>query len=143
MPPSSPAVEQYLAELSADRRAAIEAVRETVLANLPAGMEETVAWGMITYQISLERSGPTYNGKPLMYAAIANQKQHMALYLTNVYADPDELERFRERYLATGKRLDMGKSCVRFRTLDDLPLDVVGETLGATSVEDFLAQVQR
>lgn len=143
MPPSSPAVEQYLAELSADRRAAIEAVRETVLANLPAGMEETVAWGMITYQIPLERSGPTYNGKPLMYAAIANQKQHMALYLTNVYADPDELERFRERYLATGKRLDMGKSCVRFRTLDDLPLDVVGETLGATSVEDFLAQVQR
>lgn len=139
MPPTSPAVDQYLADLPDDRREAVEAVRQVILANLPEGMEEAVEWGMLAYQIPLERSGPTYNGKPLMYAAIANQKRHMAVYLTNVYADPEQLDHFRERYLATGKRLDMGKSCVRFRTLDDLPLDVVGETIAATTVEEFLA----
>jgi hypothetical protein len=129
--------------LPPDRRTAIEAVRRTILDNLPEGMEETVAWGMLTYQIPLERSGPTYNGKPLMYAALANQKRHMAVYLTNVYADPSQLERFRERYLATGKRLDMGKSCVRFRSLDDLPLDVIGDTIAATTLEQFLASATR
>jgi uncharacterized protein YdhG (YjbR/CyaY superfamily) len=137
------AVEQYLNGLPPDRRTAIEAVRRTILDNLPEGMEETVAWGMLTYQIPLERSGPTYNGKPLMYAALANQKRHMAVYLTNVYADPSQLERFRERYLATGKRLDMGKSCVRFRSLDDLPLDVIGDTIAATTLEQFLASATR
>jgi uncharacterized protein YdhG (YjbR/CyaY superfamily) len=136
-------VEGYLAGLPQDRRAAIEAVRATILAHLPAGMEEAVEWGMLTYQVPLERSGPTYNGKPLMYAALANQKRHMAVYLTSVYADADELERFRERYLESGKRLDMGKSCVRFRTLDDLPLDVLGDTIGSTTVDEFLARVQR
>lgn len=137
------AVEQYLAALPGDRRDAIEAVRRTILEHLPEGIEEAVEWGMLTYQVPLERSGPTYNGKPLMYAALANQKRHMAVYLTSVYADPEQLERFRERYRETGKRLDMGKSCVRFRTLDDLPLDVLGETIGATTVDEFLAAAQR
>lgn len=138
MPTKQTTVEQYLEALPADRREDIEAVRRTILANLPEGMEEAVEGGMLTYQVPLERSGPTYNGKPLMYAALANQKRHMAVYLTNVYADPEQLERFRERYLATGKRLDMGKSCVRFRTLDDLPVDVIGETIRATTTDEFL-----
>ncbi len=136
-------VKEYLDGLPDDRRRALETVRATILDNLPEGMEEAFAWGMITYQIPLERSGPTYNGKPLMYAALTDQKHHMALYLTTVYADPHQLERFRERYLATGKRLDMGKSCVRFRSLEDLPLDVVGETIGAATVDSFLAQMRR
>jgi uncharacterized protein YdhG (YjbR/CyaY superfamily) len=143
MPPSSSAVERYLAELPDDRRAAVETVRKTILDNLPRGMEEAVEWGMLTYQVPLDRSGPTYNGKPLMYAALANQKRHMALYLTSVYADPAELERFRARYLATGKRLDMGKSCVRFRRIEDLPLNVVADTIAANTVEGFLARASR
>jgi uncharacterized protein YdhG (YjbR/CyaY superfamily) len=132
-------VAQYLAELPDDRREAIATVRATILANLPDGMEDAVEWGMLTYQVPMERSGPTYNGKPLMYAALASHKRHMALYLTDVYIDEARLERYR----STGKRLDMGKSCVRFRSLDDLPLDLVGETIRATTVDDFLARAAR
>ena len=94
---------------------------------------------MISYDIPLDRYPDTYNGKPLMYAALASQKRHCALYLTNVSADPARLEWFMERYRATGKRLDMGKSCVRFRTLDDLPLDLVAEVIAGTSVDEYLA----
>jgi uncharacterized protein YdhG (YjbR/CyaY superfamily) len=137
------AVEQYLAAVPDERRPTLEAVRQTILDNLPEGMEETLAWGMITYQIPMERSGATYNGKPLMYAALANQKGHMAVYLTSVYADPDRLDRFRAQYLASGKPLDMGKSCVRFRSLDDLPLDLLAETIAATSVDQFVALASR
>ncbi|MGI9584813.1 MAG: DUF1801 domain-containing protein, partial [Acidimicrobiia bacterium] len=75
-------VDQYLAELPDDRRAAIETVRDTILANLPDGYEEAMNWGMITYQVPLATYPDTYNGKPLMYAALASQKHHMAVYLT-------------------------------------------------------------
>jgi uncharacterized protein YdhG (YjbR/CyaY superfamily) len=131
-------VAEYLAALPGDRRESLETVRKAIMANLPLGMEEVVEWGMITYQVPLDRSGPTCNGKPLMYAALANEKRHMAVYLTNVYADPNRLERFRERYLSTGKRLDMDKSCVRFRRLADLPVDLIGETIGAMTTDEFL-----
>ena len=132
-------VAEYLADLDPDRRAIIGAVRDVVLANLPVGYVEEIAWGMISYDIPLDRYPDTYNGKPLMYAALASQKRHCALYLTNVSGDPARRERFAERYRATGKRLDMGKSCVRFRTLDDLPLDLVAEVIAGTSVDEYLA----
>lgn len=139
----STTVDDYLAALPDDRREALEEVRDVVLANLPDGYEEAMNWGMITYQVPLAIEPDTYNGQPLMYAALASQKHHMALYLTSVYADDDEAASFREAYLATGKRLDMGKSCVRFKRLDDLPLDLIGETIAATPVEDFLATMAR
>ncbi len=131
-------VDEYLAALPADRRETIELVRDVVVAALPTGYEEEMAWGMISYDVPLARHADTYNGKPLMYAALAAQQRYCSLYLSAVYADADALERFRTAYLATGKRLDMGKSCVRFRTLDDLPLDLVAETIAATSVDDFV-----
>ena len=125
-------VEEYLSDLSDDRRDAISTVRNVVLDNLPEGYEEMMLFGMISYVVPLSVVPDTYNKQPLMYAALASQKRHMALYLTNVYGDESLENWFRERYLATGKRLDMGKSCVRFRKLDDLPLDLVGETIGRT-----------
>ena len=131
-------VEEYLQELSPDRREGIQAVRQVVLDNLPPGYVETMNWGMITYEIPLDRYPTTYNKQPLMYAALASQKRHMAVYLTNVYADGSVESWFRERYLATGKRLDMGKSCVRFRKLDDLPLELVGEAIARTPVAEFV-----
>ena len=131
-------VEDYLSELDDSRRDAISAVRNVVLENLPDGYEEMMLFGMITYAIPLTTFSDTYNKQPLMYAALASQKRHMALYLTNVYGDESVETWFRERYLATGKRLDMGKSCVRFRKLDDLPLDLVGETIARTPVAEFL-----
>ena len=125
-----------------DRRQAIETVRRQILANLPEGYEEAMNWGMITYQVPLETFPDTYNGKPLMYAALANQKNHMAVYLTAVYAREESREAFLDAYRATGKRLDMGKSCVRFRKLDDLPLDLIGETIGHTGVETFVTEIE-
>lgn len=131
-------VDDYFDELSDERREAISAVRDVVLENLPEGYEEMMQFGMITYAIPLSTFPDTYNKQPLMYAALASQKRHMALYLTNVYGDGSLEEWFRERYKATGKRLDMGKSCVRFRKLDDLPLDLVGETIAMTPIDEFL-----
>ena len=136
-------VEDYLAELDDDRRAALTTVRQVVLDNLPPGYEEAMNWGMITYQVPLATYPDTYNGQPLMYAALASQKNHMALYLTSVYASPGDAETFELEYRATGKRFDMGKSCVRFRKLDDLPLDLIGQTIAATPVDEFIQMVER
>ena len=132
-------VDEYLAQLPDDRRAALETVRATILDNLPAGYEEVMNWGMITYQVPLEVYPDTYNGKPLMYAALASQKNHMAVYLTSVYSMPGLLEQFQTEYAATGKRMDMGKSCVRFRRLDDLPLELIGDSIGSVSMDEFVS----
>ena len=130
--------EEYLAELDDDRREQLSTVRNVVLENLPEGYEEMMLFGMITYAVPLATYPKTYNKQPLMYAALASQKRHMAVYLTNVYGDGSVESWFRERYLATGKRLDMGKSCVRFRKLDDLPLELVGEAIAITPVDEFI-----
>ncbi len=136
-------VDAYLAELPAERRAAIATVRDEILTNLPAGYEEAMNWGMITYQVPLTTYPDTYNGKPLMYAALASQKNHMAVYLTAVYADEGTRDGFLDSYRATGKRLDMGKSCVRFRSLDDLPVELIGEAIGSCDLDSFIAMNER
>ena len=136
-------VAQYLAELPADRRAAIEAVRQTILANLPEGYEEAMNWGMITYQVPFDRYPNTYNGQPLAYVALASQKNYMAVYLTGIYADDETRQAFEAAYRATGKRFDVGKSCVRFRKLDDLPLSLIGESVARFGVDDFIAQAEK
>jgi hypothetical protein len=135
-------VDEYLAELPDDRRDAISAVRDVILANLPDGYEETMRWGMISYEIPLARYPSTYNGEPLSYAALASQKRHMAVYLNGIYADGDEAKWFTDAYEATGKKLDMGKSCVRFKRLDDLPLELVGAAIARTSVDDYVARYE-
>ena len=136
-------VDEYLDELDDTRSEALSTVRSVVLENLPDGYEEMMLFGMITYAVPLSVVPDTYNGQPLRYAALASQKRHMALYLTNVYGDESVENWFRERYLATGKRLDMGKSCVRFRKLDDLPLELVGEAIGRTPIEEFVEVYRR
>jgi len=135
-------VADYLAELTPDRRAAIEAVRREILANLPDGYEEAMNWGMITYQVPLETHPDTYNGKPLMYAGLASQKNHMAVYLIAMYAEEVTREAFLAAYRATGKKLDVGKSCVRFKKLEDLPLELISETISAVSVETFVTETE-
>ncbi len=131
-------VEEYLADLPDERRDAIAEVREVILANLPDGYEETMNWGMICYEIPLERCPDTSNGKPLMYAALASQKNYMAVYLTGLFVKDGAADRFVERYRASGKKLDMGKSCVRFKTIDQLPLDLLAETIADTSVDELI-----
>ena len=136
-------VDEYLASLPEDRRSAVSAVRDVIRSNLPDGFEEGMQYGMIGYYIPLERYPDTYNGQPLGVAALASQKNHMAMYLSGIYADDAEAAWFKERWRSTGKKLDMGKSCVRFRRLDDVPLDVVAEAMARTSVEEFIASYER
>ena len=131
-------VEAYLAELEPDRKTSVSAVRDVILENLPDGYEEVMQYGMISYVVPTSILADTYNGQPLMYAALASQKRHISLYLTNVYGDEGSAAWFRKRYAESGKKLNMGKSCVRFRKLDDLPLDVVGEAIALTPMDEFL-----
>ena len=132
-------VREYLDSLPDDRRKALAKVRAVIRRNLPAGIVEAMNWGMIAYEVPLRTYPDTYNGQPLTYAALASQKNHMAVYLMGIYGSDELRTRFEDAYRATGKRMDVGKSCVRFRTLDDLPLDVIGEAIGALTVEQFLA----
>lgn len=139
---SAQTVEGYLEELPEDRREVVSTVRQAVLKNLPAGYEESMNWGMICYGIPLERYPKTYNGQPLGYVALAAQKNHYALYLMGVYQDSDQESWLREEFRKAGKKLDMGKSCVRFKKLDDLPLDVIGKVIAGTPPEAFIAQYE-
>ena len=136
-------VEGYLTELPGDRREAVQTVRQTILEHLPRGYEEVMNWGMITYQVPLDAYPHTYNGQPLMYAALASQKNHMAVYLTGIYMSEETRREFEDAYRATGKRLDVGKSCVRFRRLEDLPLELVGDCIAAEDVEAFVARFEQ
>lgn len=129
-------VAQYLAELPGEQRAEVEAVRDVILANLPDGYVEAMGWGLITYEVPLEVSGPTYNKKPLLYVALSAQKRYYSVYLTTVMEEFEEP--FRARWAATGKKLDMGKACVRFKRASDLALDVIGAQVASLSVPEFL-----
>jgi hypothetical protein len=126
----------YLASLEPERRAVIAAVRKVINANLPDGYVETMNWGMLSYEIPLSRYPETYNGQPLMYVALAAQKNNYALYMTGFYSDPRLLDMLVGAYKAAGRKLDMGKSCLRFKTLEEVPLDVVAHIVAATSVEE-------
>ena len=132
-------VEQYLAELPDDRRADVARVREVILANLPDGFEETMQYGMIGYAIPLERFPDTYNGQALGSVALAAQKRHISVYLHALYASQELTDRFVAAYAAAGKKLNMGKSCVRFRRADDAALDVIGEAVAQVTPDQLIA----
>ncbi len=136
-------IDQYLDELPEDRRQSLRAVREVILKNLPGGFEEAMNWGMISYQVPLETFPDTYNKQPLMVAALASQKNHMALYLTAIYMDDQAKQEFETAYKATGKRYDVGKSCVRFKKLKDLPLGLIGKSIRSYDVSSFIQAYQK
>ena len=136
-------VKQYLSELPAERKVAIATVRRAIVENLPDGYEEVMNWGMITYQVPLKTYPDTYNKKPLMYAALASQKNHMAVYLSGIYMDEGARKKFETEYKATGKRFDAGKSCVRFRKLEDLPVDLIRKSIASIQVEELVNQAKK
>ena len=135
-------VDAYLAELPAERASVIAAVRKMILKHLPKGYRESMNWGMISYEVPLERYPTTYNKQPLAYAALAAQKNHFALYLTCVYGNPEQERRLAEAFSKAGKKLDMGKSCLRFRALEDLPLDDLGQIIASTPPEKMIARYE-
>jgi hypothetical protein len=136
-------VAAYLKELPADRRSVLSAVRAVIRQNLPPGYREVMNWGMICYEVPLERYPDTYNRQPLCYAALAAQKNHSAVYLPCVYQDPRRQAWLKEEFKKAGKKLDIGKSCLRFRRLEDLPLDVIGQVIAGTPLDEFIAGYER
>lgn len=134
-------VKQYLDELPADRRAAIETVRAVILKNLPAGYEEGMQYGMIGYYVPHSVYPPGYHcdpKQPLPFASLASQKNHMAIYMMTLYSDGKNENWFREAWAKTGKKLDMGKCCIRFKRIDDLPLPLIGKAIKLVSVKKFI-----
>ena len=135
-------VAEYLAELPADRRAAIEAVRKTILKNLDKGYEEGMQNGMISYYVPHKTFPPGYHcdpKQPLPFASLASQKNHMAVYLMCIYGSTDQESWFRKEWAKTGKKLDMGKSCIRFKKLDDLAVDVIGKAIARVPAKKYIA----
>ena len=131
-------VDDYLAELPSDRRAEIERVRDLVNAALPDGYREGVSYGMIGWVIPLERYPDTYNKQPLAYAALAAQKNSNSLYLNCAYASKERTAKLEAAFAAAGKKLDMGKSCVRFKKAEDLALDAIRDEIASTSPDEFI-----
>jgi hypothetical protein len=135
-------VKQYLAELPSERRAAIEAVRKVVLDNLDKDYEEGMQYGMIGFYVPHRVFPGGYHvdpKQPLPFAALASQKNYMSLYLTAVYGDEGEEGWLRDKFAKAGKSLDMGKSCIRFKRLDELPLDVIGEAIRRVPAKKHIA----
>lgn len=134
-------VEQYLAQLPADRRAAIEAVRQVILKNLDTDYEEGMQYGMIGYFVPHHVYPAGYHcdsRQPLPFAGLASQKNHMSLYLMCEYGSTEQLQWFQQAWAKTGKKLDMGKACVRFKKLDDLALDVIGEAIKRVPAKKYI-----
>src|SRR4051812_10225041 len=124
----------YLASLPAERRKVIAAVRAIIRKHLPKGYVETMNWGMLAYEVPLTRFPDTYNKQPLMYLALAAKKNNYALYMHGL-ADKTLIDRLAAAYKANGRKFDMGKGCLRFKSIDELPLDIIGEIVASPPVE--------
>ena len=145
MPSEVQDVEEYLASLPEDRREAITAIREVILKNLPKGYEEGIQWGMPSYFVPLSEYPSGYNcqpDQPLPFVGFASQKNHMAFYGFCIYIDEVLKDRFVEDWKKTGKKLDMGKSCVRFKKLEDVPLKVIGDVVKRVPMKKYIKQYE-
>lgn len=130
--------EAYIAELPEERRPVIVQMRKFLKKHVPKGYQESMNFGMICYEVRLERCPNTYNGQPLMFVSLAAQKNHYALYLMCVYGNKKFEQELRDGFAQAGKKLDMGKACVRFKSADDLALDVLGRIISRVSVDDYV-----
>ena len=135
-------VKDYLQELPSERREVIASVRDLINEHLPEGYEETMASGMISWVIPLSRYPLTYNKQPLPYVSLAAQKNNYALYLMCAYMSPENDERLRAAYKDAGKRLDMGKSCLRFRHREDLLDKAIVRLITSTSVDETIRRYE-
>ena len=138
-------VEEYLAALPEDRREVITAIREVIMKNLPKGYEEGMQWGMPSYFVPLSAYLAGYNcqpDQPLPFVGFASQKNHMVFYGFCIYMDEELKNRFVEDWKKTGKKLDMGKSCVRFKKLEDVPLKVIGDAVKRVPMKKYIKQYE-
>ena len=133
------AVSAFLAQLPAERRREVRRVRTLIRRHLPRGYEEVVSRNTLVYQVPLTQYAETYNGKPLWYVALSSEKSYLSLHLMSIYGDAKQAQRVKQGFLAAGKRLDMGKACIHFKTADDLPEHVIGAVVAGTPVERWIA----
>jgi hypothetical protein len=131
-------VKDYMESLPDDRRKVIAKVRSVIRKHLPKGYEEKLNFGVISYQIPLKALPDTYNGQPLCYAGLAAQKNHNALYLMSAYGSAKHRAALEDAFKKAGKKLDMGKSCVRFRDVDDLPLPAIGKLIASVPAGKYI-----
>lgn len=136
-------VDEYLASLPDDRRAVVAEVREFVRTHLPSGYDEAMNWGAISWEVPLSRYPKTYNGQPLSFAALAAQKNYYALYLMCLYDGTDRTKKFAEAFREAGKKLDMGKSCVRFKSIDELHLPAIAKVIAETPPDRYIELYER
>lgn len=139
-------VEAYLKELDPARAAVVDAVRAVILKNLGKGLEERMSYGMIGYCVPHTVYPAGYHcdpSQPLPYAGLAAQKNAYSLYLMSIYGSQKQREWFIQAWEKTGKKLDMGKSCIRFKSLDQVPLEVVGEAIRRVSAEQHIAEYEK
>jgi hypothetical protein len=135
-------VEQYLEELPEDRRRTMEAVRKVILKNLDKDYEEGMQYGMISYCVPHRVYPAGYHCDPtvpLPFVCLSSQKNYMSLHLMCIYGSGDELSRFQREWAKTGKKLNMGKACVRFKKVEDVALDVIGETIKRVPAKKYIA----
>lgn len=135
-------VSEYLKSLPEDRKIALTEIRKVIKKNLPKGYVEVINWGMISYEIPLKTYPKTYNNKPLMFLGLASQKNHMSFHLMCVYGNKEVEQWFKDAWKKTGKKLDMGKGCLRFKKLDDLPLDLLGKLIRKVPVKAYIANYE-
>jgi hypothetical protein len=133
----------YVASLPAERRASIAAVRNMVNRHIPKGYREVMNWGMITWEVPFSRFADTYNGQPLCYVSLAAQKNYSTLYMMGAYAHPPAFKAMKSAFAKAGKKFDMGGSCLRFKSVDDLELDAIGRVIASVPVDKWIAIMQK
>lgn len=136
-------VQHYLASLASEQLSIIAPVRSMILSHLPSGFVETINWGMLSYEVPLESYPNTYNKKPLNYVGLAVQKQYYSLYLMPAYMDQSVYQTLLDAFSKTGKKLSMGKSCIRFKKVEDLPLVLIGSIIASHTVQSFIAAYEK
>lgn len=138
MPSSATTPKDYIDSLPEDRRDTVKKLRSLVRKHLPKGYKEAIRWGMITYEVPLKVCPETYNGEPLMYAAIASQKRHYGVYLSGMYSIPAVEKKLVSQWKKRGTRLDMGKSCIRLASWEACEPDLIAEAIAAVPMEKFV-----
>jgi uncharacterized protein YdhG (YjbR/CyaY superfamily) len=141
----SDSVQDYLNKIPDNFKDVVTETRKGLVNSLQKRFVETIRWGMISYEVPLDISGPTYNSQPLNFVGLAAQKHHCSLYLMAIYADPDRYARLEKAYRDVNLKPNLGKSCIRFKKLEEIPLDAILDLLSAISVDEFLhlIKVQR
>lgn len=135
--------QEYLSELDTERRETLEKIRKIILENIPKGFVEEMQYGMICYNIPLERYPKTYNKKALTIAAIAAQKNYFSIYLMGSYANKEIEEWFKREMQQSEKKMKMGKSCINFKRIEEIDLELIRKTITKITPQKYIESYEK